>query len=67
LANGYVTKVGYPQHGKTHEMHGSPWQFSGTPARIGIAPGLGDHNDEALARLGYSQQQIGVFRARKVV
>jgi crotonobetainyl-CoA:carnitine CoA-transferase CaiB-like acyl-CoA transferase len=67
LANGYVTEVGYPQHGKKLKVHGSPWQFSETPARIGVAPGLGAHNDEVLARLGYSDQQIGEFRARKVI
>ena len=31
------------------------------------APELGEHNDEVLARLGYSEQQIGDFRARKVI
>jgi crotonobetainyl-CoA:carnitine CoA-transferase CaiB-like acyl-CoA transferase len=67
LANGYVTEVGYPQHGKKLKVHGSPWQFSETPARIGVAPALGAHNDEVLARLGYSEQQIGDFRARKVI
>src|SRR5437899_175097 len=56
LANGYVTEVGYPQHGKKLKVHGSPWQFSETPARIGVAPALGAHNDEVLARLGYSEQ-----------
>ncbi len=67
LANGYVTEVGYPQHGKKLKVHGSPWQFSETPARIGVAPGLGAHNDEVLARLGYSDRQIGDFRTRKVI
>ena len=67
LANGYVTEVGYPQHGKKLKVHGSPWQFSETPAKIGVAPALGAHNDEVLARLGYSEQQIGDFRARKVI
>ena len=42
-------------------------QFSETPAKIGVAPALGAHNDEVLARLGYSEQQIGDFRARKVI
>ncbi len=62
-----MTEIGYPQHGKKLKVHGSPWQFSETPARIGVAPGLGAHNDEVLARLGYSDHQIGDFRARKVI
>ena len=41
LANGYVTEVDYPKHGKTLKVHGTPWQFSETPAQIGIAPELG--------------------------
>ena len=50
LANGYVTEIDYPKHGKRLKVHGTPWQFSETPARIGIAPELGDDNDEVLAR-----------------
>jgi len=67
LANGYVTEVAYPQHGKTLKVHGTPWQFSETPARIGIAPQLGEHNDEVLAGLGYSTQEIAGFRARNII
>jgi crotonobetainyl-CoA:carnitine CoA-transferase CaiB-like acyl-CoA transferase len=67
LANGYVTEVGYPKHGKKLKVHGSPWQFSETPARIGTAPELGAHNDEVLARLGYTEQQIAHFRKHKVI
>ena len=48
LANGYVTEVDYPAHGKRLKVHGSPWQFSETPARVGVAPGLGEHNDAVL-------------------
>jgi crotonobetainyl-CoA:carnitine CoA-transferase CaiB-like acyl-CoA transferase len=67
LANGYVTEVEYPSHGKTLKVHGTPWQFSETPARIGIAPRLGEHNDEVLAGLGYSAAQIVDLRERKIV
>ena len=67
LANGYVTEMAYPQYGKTLKVHGSPWQFSETPARIGVAPELGADNDDVLARLGYSAEQIRDLRERKVI
>jgi len=67
LANGYVTEIDYPKHGKRLKVHGSPWQFSETPARVGIAPELGAHNDEALTELGYSPAQIEDLRDRKVI
>jgi len=67
LANGYITEMAYPDHGKTVKVHGSPWQFSETPARIGTAPVLGAHTDEILARLGYSDGQIRDLRERAVI
>jgi crotonobetainyl-CoA:carnitine CoA-transferase CaiB-like acyl-CoA transferase len=67
LANGYVTEVDYPKYGKRLKVHGSSWLFSETPARIGIAPELGAHNDEILADLGYNPAQIEEFRERKII
>ncbi len=67
LANGYVTEIDYPKHGKRLKVHGSPWHFSETPAHIGIAPELGGHNEAALAELGYSAEQIRDFRERKII
>jgi crotonobetainyl-CoA:carnitine CoA-transferase CaiB-like acyl-CoA transferase len=67
VANGYVTEVEYPKHGRTLKVHGSPWHFSETPARIGIAPELGAHNDEVLAGLGYGAAEIADLRARRIV
>jgi crotonobetainyl-CoA:carnitine CoA-transferase CaiB-like acyl-CoA transferase len=67
VANGYVTEMAYPKYGKTLKVHGTPWQFSETPARIGIAPELGAHNDEVLAGLGYTTEQISDLRERKVI
>src|SRR5438132_2024040 len=62
LANGYITEIDYPKHGKRLKVHGSAWHFSETPAHIGVAPELGAHNDEVLAELGYSPAQIQEFR-----
>ena len=67
LANGYVTEVDYPKHGKRLKVHGSPWNFSETPARPGVAPELGASNDEALTELGYTPAQIADLRERKII
>jgi crotonobetainyl-CoA:carnitine CoA-transferase CaiB-like acyl-CoA transferase len=67
LANGYVTEVDYPKHGKRLKVHGTPWQFSETPAKPGIAPELGEHNDAVLGELGYSADQIRDLRKRHVI
>ena len=67
LANGYVTEVDYPAHGKRLKVHGSPWQFSETPARVGVAPGLGEHNDTVLGELGYTASQIQDLREKKII
>jgi crotonobetainyl-CoA:carnitine CoA-transferase CaiB-like acyl-CoA transferase len=67
LANGYVTEVAYPTHGKTLKVHGSPWHFSETPAKVGCAPTLGEHNESVLSELGYSAVQIKDFKDRKII
>ncbi len=67
LANGYVTEVDYPEHGKRLKVHGSPWQFSETPAKPGIAPRLGEYNDVVLGELGYDAAEIADLRARRIV
>jgi crotonobetainyl-CoA:carnitine CoA-transferase CaiB-like acyl-CoA transferase len=67
LANGYVTEIDYPTHGKRLKVHGSPWHFSETPAKAGRAPTLGEHNESVLSELGYSPVQIQDFRDRKII
>ncbi|MDP6564074.1 MAG: CoA transferase [Alphaproteobacteria bacterium] len=67
LANGYVTEVEYPEIGETLKVHGSPWRFSETPARTGVAPKLGEHNDEILSGLGFGEAEIAGLRAREVI
>ena len=53
--------------GKKLKVHGSPWHFSETPPKIGVAPELGQHNDEVLKEIGYSTEDIAGLRARKVI
>jgi crotonobetainyl-CoA:carnitine CoA-transferase CaiB-like acyl-CoA transferase len=67
LVNGYVAEVDYPEYGKRLKVHGSPWHFSETPARIGVAPKLAAHNNEILANLGYTPAQIDDLRERKII
>ena len=57
VANQYVIEVDHPKAGKIKEV-GFPWKFSRTPAKAGIAPELGEHNDEVLKGLGYSDADI---------
>ena len=67
VANGYVTEVDYPKHGRRLKVHGSPWHFSETPPKIGVAPELGADNDAVLGELGYTAGEIADLRARKVI
>src|SRR5438309_2849561 len=67
VANGYVAEIDYPKYGKRLKVHGSPWQFSETPARIGTAPELGADNDAVLAEFGYTPAQIRDLSERKII
>jgi crotonobetainyl-CoA:carnitine CoA-transferase CaiB-like acyl-CoA transferase len=67
IANGYVTEVEHPRHKRKLKVHGTPWQFSETPAKPGIAPELGEHNEAVLGGLGYSAAEIAQFKANKII
>ncbi len=50
------------------KLQGLPFQFSRTPGKLDLpAPAHGEHTDEVLNELGYSQVQIEDFRSRNVV
>jgi crotonobetainyl-CoA:carnitine CoA-transferase CaiB-like acyl-CoA transferase len=66
-ANGYVSEMDYPKYRKRLKVHGTPWQFSETPARIGIAPELGEHNEEVLKSIGYGTAEIVRLREQKII
>jgi len=66
LANGHITHVEHPKHGKL-KVHGSPWRFSETPAKPGIAPELGEHNDSVLGALGYDAATVADLKKRGVI
>jgi crotonobetainyl-CoA:carnitine CoA-transferase CaiB-like acyl-CoA transferase len=67
VANGYIAEIDYPKYGKRLKVHGSPWQFSETSAKISTAPELGADNDVVLAELGYTPAQIRNLRERKII
>jgi crotonobetainyl-CoA:carnitine CoA-transferase CaiB-like acyl-CoA transferase len=67
IANGYVTEVEHPKHKRKLKVHGTPWQFSETPARPGIAPELGEHNEAVLGGLGYSAAEIADLKAKRII
>ena len=67
IANGYVTEVEHPRHKRKLKVHGTPWQFSETPAKPGIAPELGEHNEAVLGGLGYSATEIAGFKAKRII
>jgi crotonobetainyl-CoA:carnitine CoA-transferase CaiB-like acyl-CoA transferase len=67
LANGYITEIQYPEYNKTVKVHGSPWKFSKTPVHIGVAPKLGEHTENILIGIGYSNAEIKKFRDDDVV
>jgi len=67
VANGYVAEMDYPEFGKRLKVHGSPWQFSETPAKLGRAPKLGEHTQDVLAGLGYTAADIARLREIKAI
>ena len=66
IANGHVTHVEHPRHGKL-KVHGTPWRFSETPAKPGIAPELGEHNESVLSGLGYDAAAVAELKKRGVI
>ena len=46
---------------------GSPIKFSDLKPEITGSPLLGEHTDDVLAELGYSQQQIAALHEAKAV
>jgi crotonobetainyl-CoA:carnitine CoA-transferase CaiB-like acyl-CoA transferase len=61
VANKYIIEVDHPKYGKVKEV-GFPWKFSKTPPSAGIAPGLGEHNEEVYGALGYSKADLAALK-----
>ncbi len=67
IANNYVKEVFYPEINKKMKTHGTPWKFSVTPSIIGTAPKLGEHNNEILKGIGFSDLEIKNFKDKEIV
>ncbi len=62
-----VSKTKLPKFGKKLKVRGSPWHFSETPPKLGIAPEVGEHNVPILKSIGYSDAQIKELKDREVI
>jgi crotonobetainyl-CoA:carnitine CoA-transferase CaiB-like acyl-CoA transferase len=67
VSNDLITDLEHPLVGHLR-MVGAPVKFSETPSTVkGPSPVLGEHNDEILTRLGYTEGQIADLRAKGVL
>lgn len=67
-AMGFLKDVDYPGLPKPAKIAAAPIRLSETPGAIERrAPLLGEHTDEILASLGYSEGEIAAFRAAGAV
>ena len=67
LANNYITEFTLPDSSKT-KVVGIPLTLSKTPGAIRfLAPEFGQHSEEILLELGYSWDDIGLFKDKQVI
>ena len=65
--NRYLTR-GIDDQGEQQRVVGSPIHMSANPLEPGLrAPSLGEHTEEILVELGYTESSIAEFRERKVI
>jgi crotonobetainyl-CoA:carnitine CoA-transferase CaiB-like acyl-CoA transferase len=67
IARDMLVELEHPKCGKI-KVTGAPVKFSGTPAEVkDPPPTLGQHNEEVLADLGFSSDDIAKFKAEKTL
>jgi crotonobetainyl-CoA:carnitine CoA-transferase CaiB-like acyl-CoA transferase len=64
--NEILVDFDHPTAGKFRTV-GTPIEFSRTPGEIRRPPMLGEHKEELLAELGYSESEIAHFRESRVI
>ena len=65
-ATGTVVEVDHPTRGKYLSV-GNPIKMSDSPTEVRRSPLLGEHSDEILKEIGFSESEIRVLRSEKVV
>src|SRR5436305_1139828 len=65
-ATGTVVEVDHPTRGKYLTV-GNPIKMSDSASDVKRSPLLGEHTDEVLAELGYTQDQVAALRADKAI
>ncbi len=65
-ASGTVVEVDHPVRGKYLTV-GNPIKMSDSPTVVTRSPLLGEHTDEVLGQLGYSEAEIAALREEKVI
>jgi formyl-CoA transferase len=63
---GSVVEVAHPERGSFKTV-GCPLKLSDSPVEIERSPLLGEHNDEVLTELGYTEAELEKFRAAGVI
>ena len=63
---GTIVEVDHPVRGKYLTV-GNPIKMSDSPTIVTRSPLLGEHTEEVLTQLGYSEAQIATLREEKVI
>ena len=63
---GTIVEVDHPTRGKYLSV-GNPIKLSDSPTEVTRSPLLGEHTEEVLTQLGYSEEQIAALREDRVI
>lgn len=67
LARGMITEIDHPTAGRI-KLVNTPIKFSESLPSIRTPPPLlGQHTEEVMLSLGYSQEQLDILRKRKII